>query len=69
MGQVWGASLERHGDALRLYPPSRWQPEQIIRQDLDVNLNPAAPPGQYRLVVGLGQEKQFVAPVWLEADP
>jgi mannosyltransferase len=68
LGQVWGASLERNGDALRLCPPSRWRPEQIIRQDLDVNLNPAAPPGQYRLVVGLGQEKQFVAPVWLEAE-
>jgi len=68
VGQVWGASLDRPTEALRLYPPSRWEANQVIRQDLDVNLNPAAPPGLYQLVVGVGGTKIFVAPVTLVAD-
>ncbi len=55
-GQVWGASLERGNDAFHFYPPTRWQAGQLIRQDVDVNLNPATPPGEYRLVVGFGDE-------------
>ncbi len=53
LGQVWGASLERPNDAFDFYPPHRWQPGQVVRADLDVNLNPATPPGVYALVVGL----------------
>jgi hypothetical protein len=53
LGQVWGASLERPNDAFDLYPPTRWQPGQVIRADLDVNLNPITPPGRYTLVAGL----------------
>jgi 4-amino-4-deoxy-L-arabinose transferase-like glycosyltransferase len=51
---VWGASLDRPTDALKLFPPSRWPVgELFIRQDVDVNLNPATPPGRYQVVVGL----------------
>jgi uncharacterized membrane protein len=55
---IWGASLDRPNDALKLYPTSRWPAGQAgrltyIRHDLDVNLNPATPPGRYQLVVGL----------------
>jgi len=50
---VWGASLERGNDAFHVYPPTRWQPGQVVRADFDVNLNPATPPGTYTLVVGL----------------
>lgn len=55
---VWGINLERATDALKFYPPSRWETGngRIIRQDLDVNLNPATPPGVYQLVVGLQGE-------------
>ncbi len=58
---TWGVSLERANDALGLYPPTRWQPGgPLIRHDLDVNLNPATPPGSYQLVVGLaGQQQQY----------
>jgi hypothetical protein len=57
---VWGSSLDRSSDALKLYPPSRWQTGQIIRHDLDVNLNPVTPPGSYQLVIGLqGNEAQY----------
>jgi hypothetical protein len=58
---VWGASLERANDALKLYPTSRWPVghasrgnlSYIVRHDVDVNLNPLTPPGVYQLVVGL----------------
>jgi hypothetical protein len=64
---VWGASLERSTDALKLYPPSHWpvspagneSPGRIVRHDVDVNLNPATPPGIYKLIVGLAGEEQF----------
>jgi len=61
---VWGASLERSNDSLNFFPPSRWQADDgavpIIRHDVDVNLNPATPPGMYQVVVGLtGTETQY----------
>ncbi len=58
---VWGASLERATDALKFYPTSHWAvPGPIIRHDVDVNLNPATPPGDYQLVVGLpGLNEQY----------
>lgn len=64
-GQVWGASLARENDAFHFYPPSRWQTGQIIRLDVDVNLNPAAPPGQYRLEAVVNGESVAIAPVEL----
>lgn len=64
---VWGVSLETSHDALDFFPPSHWvdstRPaaglsQTIIRHDLDVNLNPATPPGIYHLVVGLRNHQQ-----------
>ncbi len=66
MGQVWGVSLVRGNDSLHFYPPSRWTADQVIVQQVDVNLNPTIPPGQYNLVVGLGEEKQFLQVVHLK---
>lgn len=62
---VWGASLERANDALKLYPTSRWpvSPSKIIRHDLDVNLNPLTPPGKYQLVVGWRGDEQEQYPL------
>jgi len=61
---IWGVSLERANDALKLLPPSRWYSLEdgttIVRHDLDVNLNPATPAGNYQLVIGLhGYEEQY----------
>ena len=53
LGQVWGASLERSNDSFDFYPPMRWEAGRVVRSDLDVNLNPATPPGRYTLVVAL----------------
>ncbi|MBC7223343.1 MAG: glycosyltransferase family 39 protein [Anaerolineae bacterium] len=51
LGQVWGLSLARERETWNLFPPARWPPGEIIRLDQDVNLNPATPPGRYRVVV------------------
>lgn len=56
LGQVWGASLERGNDSFDFYPPSKWEPGQVIRLDVDVNLNPATSPGSYHLVAGIGEQ-------------
>ncbi|MDE0197086.1 MAG: hypothetical protein OXK78_02765, partial [Caldilineaceae bacterium] len=50
-GQIWGRSLERAGDVLSVYPPTTWQPNEFIRVELDVNLNPLAQPGAYNVKV------------------
>lgn len=51
LGQVWGLSLPRERETWNLFPPARWPPGEVIRLDQDVNLNPATPPGRYRVVV------------------
>jgi mannosyltransferase len=52
-GQVWGERLERPGDAIHLWPTSRWQPGEVVRVDYDVNLNPVTPAGGYRVVLSV----------------
>ncbi len=75
---VWGASLERATDALKLHPTSRWPVghasrgnlSYIIRHDVDVNLNPLTPPGIYQLVVGLrGHEQEQYPLAQIEVRP
>jgi len=48
-GQVWGAELARGDDTLGRWPAPQWQPGEIVRHEVDVNLNPATPAGPYRL--------------------
>lgn len=50
---VWGERLYRDGEALRKDPPTQWPVGLIIRDEVDVNLNPITPPGDYSIVVGL----------------
>ena len=50
-GQIWGRSLERPGDVLSVYPPTTWQPNEFVRVELDVNLNPLAQPGAYNVKI------------------
>jgi hypothetical protein len=56
-GQVWGVHLERAGDAIHVWPTSRWQPGDIIRADYDVNLNPTTPAGKHRVVISAPDSK------------
>ncbi len=48
---VWGGSLDRPTQVTRFYPSSQWAVGEIVRDEQDVNLNPATPPGTYRLAV------------------
>lgn len=49
---VWGDRLPRPGEALRFWPTSTWPPNTIVRDELDINLNPVTPAGEYPIVVG-----------------
>ena len=60
---VWGVQLERNESIWNVYPPQRWRPQEIVRDEEDVNLNPITPPGVYTLLVGL--EKPDGHPVLL----
>jgi mannosyltransferase len=44
-GNVWGQSLARSGHSVPAGP------DEIVRLDYDVNLNPEMPPGMYKLVL------------------
>ncbi len=51
---VWGDRLpSREGDALRRQPTSTWPAGVFVRDEVDVNLNPQTPPGDYPVVVGV----------------
>jgi hypothetical protein len=53
---VWGDRLYRDGETLRRDPPPRWPVGVIVRDAVDVNLNPVTPPGDYPIMVGLRDE-------------
>ena len=48
---VWGASLERQTDLFHMVPTSRWSQGPVMVESVDVNLNPATPPGRFHLQV------------------
>jgi uncharacterized membrane protein len=50
---VWGDRLHRPTEALRFWPTSTWQPGEFVRDELDINLNPVTPPGDYPIVIGV----------------
>ena len=50
-GKVWGQhDNPPHGG---WYPTSLWRPGEWVTDDYAVRLDPAAPPGPYRLIVGM----------------
>jgi hypothetical protein len=50
---VWGDRLDRDGEVLRRDPPTQWPAGVIVRDEVDVNLNPVTPVGEYPIVVGV----------------
>jgi 4-amino-4-deoxy-L-arabinose transferase-like glycosyltransferase len=50
---VWGDRLYRDNDALRRTPTSSWQPGEIFRDEVDINLNPVTPDGSYPVLIGV----------------
>ncbi len=61
-GQVWGQSLERVGNSFERNPAADWAAGEIVRADFEVNLNPATPPGVYRLSVNLRNDANETLP-------
>lgn len=65
MNGKWGEEIQRPGDALRLFPSQDWPAGEYVRHEVDVNLNPVTPPGEYavrvRLLDGAGAELPAVA--------
>lgn len=60
-GGIWGGDLPRAPTVFHHDPPSTWPASRIIEAHYDVNLNPATPPGEYTLVLGLlNQEGQRI---------
>lgn len=52
-GGIWGGKLDQSHNVLNVYPPSLWQPGEVIRDDYDLNLNPVTPAGTYHIRVGV----------------
>jgi len=50
---VWGDRLYRENEALRRSPTTSWETGEVVRDEIDVNLNPVTPPGEYPIVVGV----------------
>ena len=50
---VWGDRLYRANEALRRWPTRTWSDSQYVRDEIDVNLNPITPAGDYPIIVGL----------------
>ena len=50
---VWGERLYRDGEVMRREPTTTWSPGGYLREEIDVNLNPVTPVGEYPVVVGL----------------
>lgn len=50
---VWGERLYRANEALRRWPTRTWALGKIVRDEVDINLNPATPPGEYPIMIGV----------------
>jgi 4-amino-4-deoxy-L-arabinose transferase-like glycosyltransferase len=49
---AWGERLYRANETLRRWPTSTWEHSDLVRDEVDVNLNPTTPPGEYPIIVG-----------------
>ena len=50
---AWGVRLYRENEALRRWPTSSWQPGMIMRDEVDINLNPVTPARTLPILIGL----------------
>jgi 4-amino-4-deoxy-L-arabinose transferase-like glycosyltransferase len=53
---VWGGNMKRNPDLLDRHPPQNWPTDRLVEEHHDLNLNPATPPGTYRLELSLAIE-------------
>jgi 4-amino-4-deoxy-L-arabinose transferase-like glycosyltransferase len=69
LGQVWGERLDRATEVWRLYPPARWQPNEAVRDEYDINMNPRTPRGRYRVELQVLDNSGQPLPVQAEGMP
>jgi hypothetical protein len=50
---VWGERLHRENEALRRWPTGAWSPGEIMRDEVDINLNPLTPDNDYPILIGV----------------
>jgi len=50
---AWGVRLYRDNEALRRWPTSTWQPGELVRDEVDINLNPVTPAREYPVMIGV----------------
>lgn len=50
---AWGVRLYRDNEALRRWPTSTWQPGEIVRDEVDINLNPVTPAREFPVMIGV----------------
>ncbi|MEA3309397.1 MAG: glycosyltransferase family 39 protein [Chloroflexota bacterium] len=50
-GGIWGRALTRTSTVFKHDPPANWGTDTIVESHFDVNINPATPSGNYKLVV------------------
>ncbi|CAN5808721.1 glycosyltransferase family 39 protein [soil metagenome] len=50
---VWGDRLYRANEALRRWPTHSWAAGDIVRDEVDINLNPITPDGEYPILIGV----------------
>ncbi len=50
---VWGDRLYRDNETLRRWPTSTWPVGIFFRDEVDINLNPAAPSRTFPIVIGV----------------
>ncbi len=50
---VWGDRLYRANEALRRWPTQSWAKGNIVRDEVDINLNPVTPNGLYPIMIGV----------------
>ncbi|MBI3960988.1 MAG: glycosyltransferase family 39 protein [Chloroflexi bacterium] len=55
---VWGELLPLSNGALERFPTTSWTTGELMRVEMDVNLNPETPPGSYEAVVGFDQGQE-----------
>jgi 4-amino-4-deoxy-L-arabinose transferase-like glycosyltransferase len=50
---VWGERLYRENEPLRRWPTHTWSPGEIMRDEVDINLNPLTPDNDYPILIGV----------------
>ena len=60
--------IEDHWSAWNIYPSSRWQPGEVVKESYKVRLHAGSPPDDYSLLLRLSSEQAALTPVDVAND-